>query len=319
MKKNLYLLVLVIVVVVMSCKKATVIKPIIFGKTVESIVIDNSNRKYSIYIPSLYNVSNPSTMIVLLHGINGTKDESDSLWRELDALGYNIIGVSLQALPEEDQLLKILATNFRFPLDAVWGKTGSSGTFASFGISSTAGSFELNKNIDDVKYINAVIDNTKNKYAINSQRIFMIGISLGGALAYSYAFSENPQCKAMAIFSGFIGRSLNTSGIFKMPTIHLHGTSDEIVPYEGNGILNDNIPASVIEFITSKKTSRNLPIETIVPHKQLDNKTITKYDYVESPRVLFYKIDNATHSLQDMHDINLITETLKFFNEVSIN
>ena len=58
----------------------------------------------------------------------------------------------------------------------------------------------------------------------------MFGFSMGGAMAYKYAFSSNPQITAMAIESGFIGNEVKYIRNFPISTCHFHSIDDEIKP-----------------------------------------------------------------------------------------
>ena len=137
---------------------------------------------------------------------------------------------------------------------------------------------------------------------------------MGGAMAYKYAFSSNPQITAMAIGSGFIGNEVNTSGDFPISTCHFHSTDDEIVKFNGT-LFNDSIQ-NIINLLAAKN-NHDAPTETAISNStEEDNMTVTTYDYTKSgePRLLFYKITGAEHNLAGIKDINIGTEMWRFFN-----
>lgn len=137
---------------------------------------------------------------------------------------------------------------------------------------------------------------------------------MGGAMAYKYAFSSNPQITAMAIESGFIGNEVNTSGNFPISTCHFHSTDDEIVKFNGT-LFNDSIQ-NIIDMLAAKN-NHDAPAEKAISNSaEEDNMTVTTYDYTKSgePRLLFYKITGAEHNLAGIKDINMGTEMWRFFN-----
>ncbi|MBP9647845.1 MAG: T9SS type A sorting domain-containing protein, partial [Paludibacteraceae bacterium] len=181
-----------------------------------------------------------------------------------------------------------------------------------------AGKVILNQHIDDVAYINEVINKTKNTYTVNNEKVFMLGASMGGAMAYKYAFSANPQITAMAIISGFKGAEVSTSGDFPVATCHFHSTNDEVVVYNGTTF---NTPIQdLVTLLSGKNHTTTAEVIAIPNATEEDNMTVTAYDYqtASKPRFLFYKIEGANHMLTGLKDITIFTEALKFFNNEPI-
>lgn len=86
--------------------------------------------------------------------------------------------------------------------------------------------------VDDVAFVMAMIAELKTLYAVDSSRIFLVGFSNGGMLAYRLA------CKYGNAFAGIavVGGALNYSPC-EPPTpvsvLIVHGTIDATVPYGG--------------------------------------------------------------------------------------
>ena len=306
-------------------------------KTTETFELAGKTRTYLQYIPSSYNAETPSKVLLLLHGLNGNMNFFENQGYDLATMAddTNTIILSLQALDEQDPEVNTLiglpgisqATSFT--TKGVWG-AGVSVPVSSFPTEyqplisvmypaiAAAGKVILNQHIDDVAYINEVINKTKNTYTVNNEKVFMLGASMGGAMAYKYAFSANPQITAMAIISGFKGAEVSTSGDFPVATCHFHSTNDEVVVYNGTTF---NTPIQDLVTLLSGKNHTTSAEEIAIPNAtEEDNMTVTAYDYqtASKPRFLFYKIEGANHMLTGLKDITIFTEALKFFNNEPI-
>lgn len=306
-------------------------------KTTETFELAGKTRTYLQYIPSSYNAETPSKVLLLLHGLNGNMNFFENQGYDLATMAdlTNTIILSLQALDEQDTevntLIPLLGPSqaTSFTNTGVWG-AGVSVPVSSFPTVyqlfipqmypsiAAAGKVILNQHIDDVAYINEVINKTKNTYTVNNEKVFMLGASMGGAMAYKYAFSANPQITAMAIISGFKGAEVSTSGDFPVATCHFHSTNDEVVEYNGTAF---NTPIQDLVTLLSGKNHTTSAEEIAIPNAtEEDNMTVTAYDYqtASKPRFLFYKIEGANHMLTGLKDITIFTEALKFFNNEPI-
>ena len=306
-------------------------------KTTETFELAGKTRTYLQYIPSSYNAETPSKVLILLHGLNGNMNFFENQGYNLATMAdvTNTIILSLQALDEQDATVNNFITVIgsyqatSFTTTGVWG-AGVSVPVSSFPTEyqplisvmypaiAAAGKVILNQHIDDVAYINEVINKTKNTYTVNNEKVFMLGASMGGAMAYKYAFSTNPQITAMAIISGFKGAEVSTSGDFPVATCHFHSTNDEVVVYNGTTF---NTPIQdLVTLLSGKNHTTSAEVIAIPNAEEEDNMTVTAYDYqtASKPRFLFYKIEGANHMLTGLKDITIFTEALKFFNNEPI-
>jgi len=86
--------------------------------------------------------------------------------------------------------------------------------------------------IDDVGFLNALLDQLEAEYAIDSKRVYVTGISNGAMMAYRLACELSHRIAAIAPVAG----SLNYDGPApKQPVsvIHFHGKEDQHAPYGG--------------------------------------------------------------------------------------
>lgn len=87
-------------------------------------------------------------------------------------------------------------------------------------------------NVDDVKYISEIIDTLTNKYGADAGRIYATGHSNGAMMAYRLACELSDKIAGIAANSGqrVLHHCIPSRHV---PVLHIHGTADPCVPYEG--------------------------------------------------------------------------------------
>jgi polyhydroxybutyrate depolymerase len=95
--------------------------------------------------------------------------------------------------------------------------------------------------VDDVGFINSVIDNATAACPIDPSRIYLVGYSNGGMMAYRYAEEQADRLAAVAVFAGAINSTVEDEpGTWTppkpsrpLPMLIMHGMSDDVVPVHG--------------------------------------------------------------------------------------
>lgn len=96
-------------------------------------------------------------------------------------------------------------------------------------------------NVDDVGFLNHVIRDISDRLHIDPRRLYVVGHSNGGMLAYYYAAQESGRVAGIGVVAGSIGSSKSAhEPPFRVgpperavPLIAVHGRDDESVPFEG--------------------------------------------------------------------------------------
>lgn len=90
------------------------------------------------------------------------------------------------------------------------------------------------QNVDDVGFARAVVDDIGKKLCVNPKRVYATGFSNGGMMTHRLA------CEAADIFAAIVSVSgqlhippESCRPSRAIPVMHIHGTADEVVPYEG--------------------------------------------------------------------------------------
>ena len=93
-------------------------------------------------------------------------------------------------------------------------------------------SFALDADVDDLGFIDRLLDELLVRYPIDPRRVYACGFSNGGMLVHRLGAVRAERFAAIAVVSGAIFPGERAPGI-PMPTLLIHGTGDAIVPYDG--------------------------------------------------------------------------------------
>ena len=153
-----------------------------------------------------------------------------------------------------------------------------------------------------------MIERISSKYKVNSKMIFCTGISNGGFMTSTLAWTMNNFFAACASDAATIDSVIVTGNKHPSPfsMMYIHGTSDWIVPIEGGttsiGEATDGVFLShndaVNTWVKINECSTS-PVTTTIPDNAHDGTTITKSEYdngANATSVLSYVIENGGHT-----------------------
>jgi polyhydroxybutyrate depolymerase len=93
--------------------------------------------------------------------------------------------------------------------------------------------------VDDVGFIRSLIDRLATSYPIDRGRIYALGMSNGGMLAYRLGCELSDKLVAIASVAGelpaAIARSCHPARAISV--LAIHGTADQLVPFEGGQVI----------------------------------------------------------------------------------
>ena len=184
--------------------------------------------------------------------------------------------------------------------------------------------------VDDIGFIDALIDTIASQYNIDLDRIYACGMSMGGYMTYELACELSHKIAAFGSVTGtFIHNENQLCKINrKVPIIHFHGTSDEYVLYgDSTSSFSDTVESSINFWIDRNDASLS-SIDTL--DNQSDKTYVEKYVYtdeLDSVEIVHFKVINGGHQWfgsktgnliqwivgNNNHDINTNEELIKFF------
>ena len=191
------------------------------------LTINGQVRSYTLFRPPSMDLSKHAPLVMLLHPCPGSAAQADVSGSHFD-----------------DQ-----ATTGRFFLvfpqgiDGCWN-AGSCCTAA-----------------DDVTFVSGLIDRLVNDLSLDPARIFVAGLSNGGAMAYRLACELSSKIAGIASVSGAM-----LAGSCHPPrpvsVLIMHGTADDVYPYTGGGQYNAPSAASAVQEWTTLDGCGGSPTQT---------------------------------------------------------
>ena len=258
-----------------------------FNNNVESIVHDGINREYVLYIPDSYDGTSSIPLMLNFHGFGGSASD---YMQEAD----------MRSLAEVDTFILVYPQGSYLDGSSHWNPCPTGGDNKS-----TA---------DDVGFVESMISEISSKYNIDMERIYTVGYSNGGMMAYGLANYKSDLIAAVASVSGTM---LNCTGSTNhpMPVVHLHGTSDGVVSYNGSNEWN-SVQSTLDHWINFNHTN-------LTPIIKSDN-NIEHYVYDQgdnSVSVEHYKFIGGEHvwfsaTFQDQNTSELVWD---FVSRYDIN
>ncbi len=284
MKNNLNSQFFIIALLFFISSKAQVIN--------DSLFVDGHYRSFHFNKPSINNTN--ASLIFVLHGSGGNGIET-------------MRGATkLMALADSEHILLVFPDGYK----ENWNECRK--------MAPAAANVE---NIDENTFFSKMIDYCGANYKINSAKVFVVGTSGGGHMAYTLAMTMPEKIKAITAIIANIPVPSNMDCIEKkrpMPVMIINGTNDPTNPYNGGiSAKNKGFVRSADESFQYwatlagyKGESTNEALPDIDPN---DGKTIEKYTYKQKgkPEVTLLKVINGGHNFPN--DIDVYLESWNFF------
>ncbi len=151
---------------------------------------------------------------------------------------------------------------------------------------------------DDHGFLVALVQHLQQEYGLSPDCTYSCGMSNGGFMSYSLA-CEHPEVFAAV---GSVTGSMSTSDFGCVPNevvpiIHLHGTEDNIVSYQGFGWGSFGVP-EVIEHWTGLMGTTTLEQTTLPNQEEFDVTSVDFFRYAGSPggqEFHHYRVNGGGH------------------------
>ncbi len=141
------------------------------------------------------------------------------------------------------------------------------------------------ENVDDVAYIEDLLDDLLAKFPVDAHRVYATGISNGGAMSHRLACELSDRIAAIASVAG-PNQVMAVQGCDPtrpVPMLMIQGTSDLFVPIDGGpGILTpgNKVPtADTVAFWVSRNGCHQTPATAWLPNTSIDLTRIVRDTY----------------------------------------
>ena len=192
------------------------------------VSVDDLVRSYRVYVPDQV-AENPG-LIIALHGTSGSSEQS-----------IRVVGSQLMEIADEHG--HIIA----FP-------NGEGGWNTCRRGSSNPASVN---NINDVGFIEAIINDMEDEFHVHRQRLFLLGYSGGGHLAYQVAMERPNLMAGIASLMMVVpaGPTLTCKPSDQpVSMIIVNGTADPVVPFEGGTLSRNDDGSPDIQMLSTAET-----------------------------------------------------------------
>ena len=175
-------------------------------------------------------------------------------------------------------------------------------------------------NTDDSGFLMALLDSLAVQYPIDLDSVFFTGFSMGGFMTHRMAIEHGDLITACAPVSGLITHSMSNLSATPVRMLHIHGTSDPIVGYDGNSqYFGGNLGLSVEAILNYWKNANHCAADPIIdtfPDLKNDGLRFVRYTYEGEAELQHIKVIGGNHNWymsEDQYDIGYLTEIHKFF------
>ena len=243
-------------------------------------------RSYRIHIPPSYDGKTAVPLVIVLHG-NTANSKVIKTKTNFDEVANRDCFIAVYPNGATD-----LITAFYYLIfHQRWARSLNGGFCCGNAVK---------RNIDDVGFIKALIEELQCRLNINSSRIYSTGNSNGGIMTYRLGAELSEIFAAIGVSGASIGGRLNKNFPFWMipepdhplPVIIIHGMKDDTVPYDGNVRF---LPVNTsVSFWVEHNNCDPIPEINISESGNIIRKTYK--NGFEGTEVILYSVVNGTHS-----------------------
>jgi polyhydroxybutyrate depolymerase len=232
-------------------------EPLAPGDHVRRFTIDGRERAARVHVPRRDDPSRPVPVVLAFHGTGMTAammERYTGLSRRADAEGFL----------------------------AVYPQGESAGVFRSFNVGGVTGKLARGM-LDDLAFVDRLLADLATIAPVDPDRVYATGISNGAMFCYRLAAERADRIAAIAAVGG-VATAAHPSPTRPVPVLHIHGTEDRLVLYEGadKGAWNFVPLLSVQATIAAWVARDGCPVEPKVealPDRADDETTVTRAAY----------------------------------------
>ena len=155
--------------------------------------------------------------------------------------------------------------------------------------------------VNDVDFIQSLIDEISSKVSVDPKRIYLFGHSNGHFMTYKFACSHSETVAAIAGLAGAMDSGSDSCGATTpVSVLHIHGTSDSTINYAGGSLFGNSYTGAVesvrrwAEIDKCSLTPTAGPTFDLITSIQGLETTSTLYSCPEAS-VELWSIENGTH------------------------
>jgi polyhydroxybutyrate depolymerase len=278
----------------------------IFAQTTitDSLQHNSLERTFTMYVPAAYVPGQPVPLVIALHGTgsNGAAHAQRT---------------DFMSIADTANFIVVFPDGTREPITQL--------RFWNYGP-------PLSSSVDDVGFLEALIDSISAQYSINQNRVYCSGMSNGSFMSY-YMACQSDRFAAIGCVTGSMSTAMYSSCNPSRPTpaIHVHGTDDNINPYTGTSSMQGI--ESMVRFWVDENSCDTTPAVFQIPDADpSDSATAERFLYsnsVNGHTVEFFKVTNGGHTYPGHYvftfngntcmDFDASAELWRFFSQYELS
>ena len=200
----------------------------------KDIVHNGINREYILYIPHSYDGTSSIPLVLNFHGFG---DSASNYFQNVD----------MRSVADSNTFILVYPQGTCIDGYSHWNPCPIGGDNKS--------------TVDDLGFIEALINEVSLEYNVDMKRVYAVGYSNGSMMTYGLANYKSNLIAAVASVSGAM---LDCKGgtSHPMPVVHFHGTSDGVLPYNGNNVYN-SVQSTLNYWINFNNTTTSPTVTSI--------------------------------------------------------
>jgi polyhydroxybutyrate depolymerase len=243
----------------------------------DSLQIDGRYRTFSYFKPEGRNFS----LMFALHGSGGNASHMIKAAEKL------------QAQANAEKVIIVYAEGYK----TFWNECRKS-----------ANTISNKENINEEEFFSKLIDHFYEKFAIDTKKVFAVGLSGGGQMAYKFGMTMPNQFRAVTVVVANVPTIDNLDCLESKKPISIliiNGTADAVNPYNGGemkagNLILGNVRSTEDSFRYWAKLAgySQEPIHTVLPDdNKSDRITIDQFSFLGKgkPEVSLLRVNNGGH------------------------
>lgn len=232
------------------------------------VMHDGEKREYVLYVPDSYDGIAAVPILFNFHGYGGNASEY-------------MMETDMRSLAESETFILVYPQGSLLNGSPHWNPS--------------LPSIENKSNADDLGFIETLVNKLSTEHVIDMKKIYACGYSNGGMMSYGLASHKSNLIAAVGAISGAMIETDITPS-HPMPVIKIHGTADDVLPYNGTNEFNsvENTLAYWINFNQANTTpvvtnfnNNGTLIEHFVYADGDNGATVEHYKVIEGEHVWF--------------------------------
>ena len=183
-----------------------------------SSIIIGADRPAELFLPEANESDEPSGILVNLHGYSGDSiSQTNYTYLKQAALDAGLAYVAPDGMKD--------GSGNRF-----WNASNACCDFAKTGV-------------NDVAYIDGLIEKISNEYNLDTSRIYLFGHSNGHFMSYQYLCTTKNKVAAIAGLAGSMDADPAQCAGKSANILHIHGDADSTISYQGGALFSQSYPS----------------------------------------------------------------------------